>query len=59
MKDVRIEVLKVLQLTEESLRSRLEQEGILKIESIFLCTLNAERQLHLTYTRKNEKYQRI
>lgn len=53
------EILKELNVTKETLRLRLQNEGIVRIESIFLCTLNDEGKLHLAYTRKDEKHQRI
>jgi uncharacterized membrane protein YcaP (DUF421 family) len=53
------EILKELNVTKEILRQRLQNEGIVRIESIFLCTMNDEGKLHLAYTRKDEKYQRI
>jgi uncharacterized membrane protein YcaP (DUF421 family) len=53
------EIIKELNLSKESLRARLQNEGIVRLESIFLCTMNDEGKLHLAYTRKDEKYQRI
>ncbi len=56
---MREEVLKDLQLTKEALRKRLQDEGIIRIESIFLCTINDEGKLHLAYTRTDERIERI
>ena len=56
---IREEILKELGLSKESLRERLLDLGIVKIQSIFLCTINNEGKLHLAYTKKDEKYQRI
>ena len=56
---MREEVLKDLQLTKEALRKRLQDEGLIRIDSIFLCTINNEGNLHLTYTRKDERIERI
>ncbi|WP_227936125.1 DUF421 domain-containing protein [Alkalihalobacillus deserti] len=53
------EILKELNITKEILRTRLHNEGIVRIESIFLCMMNDEGKLNLAYTRKDEKYQRI
>ncbi|WP_209124875.1 DUF421 domain-containing protein [Alkalihalobacillus sp. BA299] len=53
------EILKELKLTPESLYQRLQSEGVSRINSIFLCTLNDEGQLHLAYTKKDDRYQRI
>ncbi|MFC0559804.1 DUF421 domain-containing protein [Halalkalibacter alkalisediminis] len=53
------EIIKELNITKEILRLRLQNEGIVRIESIFLCTMNDEGKLHLAYSRKDEKHQRI
>ncbi|KHF38875.1 DUF421 domain-containing protein [Halalkalibacter okhensis] len=53
------EILKELRVSKEEFRQRLQQEGIARIESIFLCTMNDEGELHLAYTNKDEQYQRI
>lgn len=53
------EILKELGLTKETLRERLLDLGIVKIQTIFLCTCTSDGGLHLAYTRKDEKYQRI
>ncbi|MDT8860078.1 DUF421 domain-containing protein [Alkalihalobacillus sp. MEB130] len=53
------EILKELNVTAKSLRERLQNEGIIRIETIFLCTMNDEGQLHLAFTRRDETYQKI
>ncbi|TWI54644.1 DUF421 domain-containing protein [Halalkalibacter nanhaiisediminis] len=56
---IREEVLKDLRLTKEALRKRLQDEGIIRIDSIFLCTINDEGDLHLAYSRNDERIERI
>lgn len=53
------EILKEVQLTSETLRERLHNEGVIRIENIFLCTMDEEGKLHLAFTYKDEKHQRI
>ncbi|MCL7745842.1 DUF421 domain-containing protein [Halalkalibacter alkaliphilus] len=57
--DFQEEILTELGVTKESIRLRLHNEGIARTESIFLCTINNEGELHLSYTNKDDKYQRI
>lgn len=53
------EVMKELQLTKETLRQRLQDKGIIRTGCIFLCTINDEGQLHLAYTKEDERTERI
>lgn len=53
------EVLKDLQITEEELRQELQQKGVLRLESVFLCTMNQAKELHLAYSERDERVERI
>ncbi|ARK30237.1 DUF421 domain-containing protein [Halalkalibacter krulwichiae] len=57
--EMKEEILKELKISKESLRKRLEDEGIIRLEKIFLCTINGEGDLQLAFTKKDEHYQRI
>ncbi|WP_017728116.1 DUF421 domain-containing protein [Halalkalibacterium ligniniphilum] len=54
-----LEVMNELGITEESLKKRLELEGVIRIERIFLATMNANNELQLAYTNKDDRRQLI
>ncbi|MCM3762933.1 DUF421 domain-containing protein [Alkalihalobacillus oceani] len=53
------EVLEDLRITVEELRQKLQQKGVLRLESVFLCTMNQAKELHLAYTERDERIERI
>lgn len=52
-------VLSHLNLSEETLRKKLLDKGIIRIEEIFLCTINDQNDLHLAYTNQLSKLEEI
>lgn len=56
---IREEILKELNMRKDMFLERLQREGIIRIENIFLCTITEDDQLQLAYTRNDEQYQRI
>ncbi|GAF65364.1 hypothetical protein BTS2_2262 [Bacillus sp. TS-2] len=53
------EILEALHLSKESVNKFIQDKGIVHIEEVFLCTVNQQKNLHLSYTRKNEKIELI
>lgn len=57
--EFREEVIEELGMNKESLLRRLEKMGVIRIDTIFLCTINDEGDLQLAYSRKDEEHELI
>ncbi|MDV2683383.1 DUF421 domain-containing protein [Alkalihalophilus lindianensis] len=56
---MREEVMKELGLTKESLRKQLEGMGVIRLDTIFLCTINHEGDLQLAFSSKDESHELV
>ncbi|KGA98558.1 hypothetical protein AJ85_19190 [Alkalihalobacillus alcalophilus ATCC 27647 = CGMCC 1.3604] len=54
-----LEIMEKLGITEERIRNYVEEKGIVRLEDVFLCTLNGKGELHLSYTREDNQIQLI
>ncbi|WP_100407140.1 DUF421 domain-containing protein [Bacillus solitudinis] len=53
------EVIKDLGLNIETLRNRIEDEGVIRFEDIFLCTINNKDELYFSFSRQDERIERV